>query len=164
MELQNSTVNGTPLEPGSYVVVAGGGLVGAQIALEYALAGYATRMVNRSEQSGIAALERSRQAPAVLVAEGLIADELGQAGMSRLTASADLAESCRGASLVIESIVEDLGAKLELLSQIDALAPAAIIATNTSSLSISEMGRRSATARRLAGTHYWNPLIGIRPR
>jgi 3-hydroxybutyryl-CoA dehydrogenase len=157
MDSQDSTGHGPPLEPESHVVVAGGGLMGAQIALEYALAGYATRMVNRSEQSAVRAQERSRDALALLVAEGLVAEELAQAGISRLTASPDLAESCRGASLVIESIVENLEAKIELLGQISALAPAAILATNTSSLSISELGRRSATARRLIGTHYWSP-------
>jgi len=101
--------------------------------------------------------ERSQEALAVLVAEGLITDEQARNALSRLTAGADLENGCPGASLVVESIVEDRDAKVALLVRIAELAPSAILATNTSSLSISDLGRRSGTARRLVGTHYWNP-------
>jgi len=157
MDSANATMTGLPFKPGSRVVVAGGGLMGAQIALEYAIAGYATRIINRSEPSALQALERSQEASAVLVAEGLITVEQARIGLSGLTAGADLEDACPGASLVVESIAEDRDAKVALLVRIAALAPSAILATNTSSLSISDLGRRSGTARRLVGTHYWNP-------
>jgi 3-hydroxybutyryl-CoA dehydrogenase len=146
-----------PLAPGSRVVVAGGGLMGAQIALEYALAGYPTRVINRSEQSAARALERARAALADLLAAGLVGTEQARDGMSRLTTGADLSHACTGASLIIESVPEDRGVKVALLRQLAELAPAAVLATNTSSLSIADLARESKTSRRLVGTHYWNP-------
>jgi 3-hydroxybutyryl-CoA dehydrogenase len=72
--------------------------------------------------------------------------------------TADLGRVNADADLVLECVAEDLGQKAELFRR---LAPAAdrgaILATCTSGLSVTEMGRRSGTGRRLVGAHFWNP-------
>ena len=137
--------------------MVGAGLMGAQIGLEYALAGYEAHLINRSEEATRRALEKARDAASVLVAGELATEETAEAGLARLKAGVSLESACSRAALVVESIPEDREAKVPLFQRIGALAPEAILATNTSSLSVSDLGARSGTSRRLVGTHYWNP-------
>lgn len=60
---------------------------------------------------------------------------------------------------VCESIIEDLTAKGDVLRDVAARWPEATIASNTSSLSITELGRLAGAAARTLGTHYWNPPL-----
>jgi 3-hydroxybutyryl-CoA dehydrogenase len=76
------------------------------------------------------------------------------ARLTTTTARADLA----GCDLVIEAIVEDLGAKRELVRELDDIVdPDAIVATNTSALSVTEIARASAHPERVVGMHFFNP-------
>jgi 3-hydroxybutyryl-CoA dehydrogenase len=74
--------------------------------------------------------------------------------MSVTTALADLA----GCDLVIEAIVEDLDAKLELFRELEGIVrPDAILATNTSALSVTEIAAAVSTPERVVGMHFFNP-------
>jgi 3-hydroxybutyryl-CoA dehydrogenase len=68
-----------------------------------------------------------------------------------------LAAAVEGADLVIEAVVEDLAVKQDLFVRLTALAPHAILATNTSVLPVSAIASAVEDASRIVGTHWWNP-------
>ena len=146
-----------PFPPGSVIVVAGAGLMGSQIGLEYALAGYEMRLLNRTVEASERAVVRAAAAADVLVTYGLVSRGDAAQGLARLTGASDLESACSGAALVVESIAENMQAKVELFQRIAGAAPGAVLATNTSSLPVSELGSASGESWRLVGTHYWNP-------
>jgi len=129
--------------------------MGAQIALEHALGGRDVAVVSRRAET---IPERIDQAAEVARRHGLAADgELAAArGRIRAAAVADLAPDT---ALVVESVVEDLGAKVALLGPVARALPDATIATNTSSLSIGTLGESIDAPERTLGTHYWNPPL-----
>ncbi len=139
------------------VAVVGAGLMGAQIGAEYALGGYGVTLLTRSRGSAEAAVARAAHALRFLAQGGLADAQRVEMAIPRLTPATDVASACRGAVMVVESIPERLDAKVEVLRQAAAAAPGAILATNTSSLSVTELGRAVGAAERIIGTHYWNP-------
>jgi 3-hydroxybutyryl-CoA dehydrogenase len=147
-----------PLREGARVVVVGAGRMGAQIGLEFAMSGFSTVLVNRTAESSDRARLAAEQAAATLVDHCVVDDERRSAAMARLSASCDLETACEGASYVVESVTEDMATKVDVLRRVaSAAGPTAILTTNTSSLSVSELGRVSGTSARLTGTHYLNP-------
>src|SRR5436305_7477208 len=137
------------------VVVVGAGLMGAQIAVEYALGGHDVTWLGRHPEA-----TRARIAETFATVERLAlrnAEAVATAN-ARIGVTTDLAaiERC---DLVVESVPEDLGLKGEVLSPIAAHFPEAVIASNTSSLSIGEIGTACGAPERTVGTHYWNPPL-----
>ena len=110
-----------------------------------------------------AAVEKGRRAIGGILEKGV---ELGKvtsadaaAATARLTTTTSLAEALRGSSFIIEAAPEQIALKLALLAEIEQLAPAdAVIASNTSSLSVTEMAAALSNPRRLAGMHFFNPV------
>ena len=139
------------------VGVVGLGTMGAGIAQVCAQAGFETVGVEVTDELGAKARERIGYYLGRSVEKERIAAEERDAALARLsttTARADLA----GCDLVVEAIVEDLRAKRELVAELDGiLAPDAIVATNTSALSVTEIARASARAERVVGMHFFNP-------
>lgn len=160
-EDQPSRVPETDIGPaiarGSSVVVVGAGLMGAQIGLEYALAGHPTTLVNRTDESAERAISRAAEAAGLLHAVGLLSVQDAASAVELLASSCDIAGSAGDAALIVESISEDFTAKVAVLRTVAAQNAAAIIATNTSSIPVTTLGDASGTSRRLVGTHYWNP-------
>ena len=138
-----------------HVVVVGAGLMGSQIAAEYALAGNRVHCLARHPD---AARARVDSALATAVRLGLHDEASAQAAASRLSAGDALGEF-EGCELVVESVPEDLVLKGEVLSPIVAHFPDAVIASNTSSLSIGDIGQACGAPERTVGTHYWNPPL-----
>ena len=139
------------------VGVVGLGTMGAGIAQVCAQAGFETVGVEVTDELGAKARERIGYYLGRSVEKERITAEERDATLARLTtttARADLA----GCDLVIEAIVEDLGAKRELVRELDDIvAPDAIVATNTSALSVTEIARASAHPERVVGMHFFNP-------
>ena len=141
------------------VTVLGAGTMGHGIAHAAAAAGYQTRLFDVSETQ----LERARS-----VIDGIFAKsvELGKAtrpdadaALSRLTTTSDLDGALAGVDLVIEAAPERMDLKLTLFAQIDRVAPPdAVVATNTSALSITEMAGSLKNPARVAGMHFFNPV------
>ncbi len=139
------------------VGIAGCGTMGAGIAIVAARAGFATRVFDARQ----AALDGARaQTEAFLkksVDRGKLAPErLGEimANLTGTTAIEDLA----GCDVIIEAIYEDLGAKHALFGQLDAVCPAeTIFASNTSTISISEIAGGSGRDDRFVGMHFCLP-------
>jgi 3-hydroxybutyryl-CoA dehydrogenase len=141
------------------IAVLGAGTMGHGIAHAAAAAGYDTRMFDVSPAS----LEKARAAVEAIVNKGV---ELGKVSgtdargiLDRLKPTANLAEALDGADFVIEAAPERLDVKLALFADIQRLTPPhAIVASNTSALSITEMAGSLASPGRVAGMHFFNPV------
>ena len=141
------------------IAVLGAGTMGHGIAHAAIAAGYATRLYDVSGP----ALTKGRDAVEAIVKKGV---ELGKvdageadAMLRRLTATTDLGQALGGAGLVIEAAPERIDLKLQLFAEIERLAPAgAIIGSNTSALSITEMAATLSNPSRVAGMHFFNPV------
>lgn len=138
--------------------VIGTGMMGPGIALSLALGGLRVTILSRTAKSAAAGLEKAREQAGVLLRHDLAApDEIGRA-LALLECSADFDASVAGARLVVESGPEDMAFKQELFARLDALAPPyAVLASNTSGLSITAIAARCARPERVLTTHFWYP-------
>ena len=140
------------------VGVLGCGLMGSGIAQVAAQSGYPTTVVEVSREVLEAGLKRIDQFLATGVAKGKVKPEEKQATQSRLTGSTR-PEDLRDCDVVIEAVVEDLKVKRETFARLDGiLKPGAILASNTSSLSITEMASVTRRPGRFVGLHFFNPV------
>ena len=141
------------------IAVLGAGLMGRGIAYVSALGGFSTRLHDPSRS----ALERaSGEIDALLekgVAMGKVTDEDAVGARKRLTIAATLEEAAGEADLAIEAVPEDIALKVETFAALDRIAPPhAILASNTSSLSITEMAAATTRAPLVVGLHFFNPV------
>jgi 3-hydroxybutyryl-CoA dehydrogenase len=91
------------------------------------------------------------------VEKGRLGEEERETALWRLTLTTDLGELA-GCDLVVEAIVEELGPKLELFSELDRICrPDAVLATNTSALSVTEIASAASLPERVVGMHFFNP-------
>ena len=137
------------------VLIVGAGLMGAQIGCEYALGGHGVALLARNPE---AAWRRFEHGLETVRAHGLASAEEVEAVRARARAASDLRELLP-CDLAVESLPEDLDLKAGLLREVAEASPAAILATNTSSLSVTELGERVGAPERTLGTHYWNPPL-----
>jgi len=133
--------------------------MGHGIAQMTALAGYATRLTDANAKVLPTALERVQTNLAGGVSRGKIAKGDADAALERLEIVDTPAEAVQDADLVIEAIVEDLDVKQKLFRLISTNAPdAAVLASNTSSLSIAAIASVATRPERVVGTHFFNPV------
>jgi 3-hydroxybutyryl-CoA dehydrogenase len=139
------------------VGIVGAGLMGTGIAEVCALAGLRTILIRATGGDPAAAVTRVRRSLEQRVAKGKLDAAAAEAALALLTATTELAES-RACDLVIESIVEDLGTKRALFAGLAAhLAPHAILASNTSTLKITDLAA-GVRERRTIGLHFFSPV------
>jgi 3-hydroxybutyryl-CoA dehydrogenase len=133
-------------------------MMGPGIALTLALGGLRATILSRTAAGAAQGLEKARAQGDVLVRNSLApAGEVASA-LERLDAAAELDSAVAVADLVVESGPEDMGWKQELFCRMDAIArPEAVLATNTSGLSITSIASRCARPERVITTHFWNP-------
>ncbi|MGH3443895.1 MAG: 3-hydroxyacyl-CoA dehydrogenase family protein, partial [Nocardioidaceae bacterium] len=139
------------------VGVVGLGTMGAGIAEVFARNGLSVVGVELNDES----LERGRQhvqhSTDRAVKRGKLSAEDQQVLVDRITFTTDLADA-KGCDLVVEAIVEKLVLKQALLRDLDGIVgPDTILATNTSSLSVTELSAASAQPGRVIGVHFFNP-------
>jgi 3-hydroxybutyryl-CoA dehydrogenase len=140
------------------VGVVGCGLMGSGIAQVAAQSGYTTAVLEVSKDLLDAGLKRIEQFLATGVARGKVRQEDKQATLSRLTGTTDI-RTIADCDLVVEAVVEDLAVKKEVHAKLDRLLrPEAILASNTSSLSITEMATATKRPGRFVGLHFFNPV------
>jgi 3-hydroxybutyryl-CoA dehydrogenase len=141
------------------VAVLGAGTMGHGIAHAAMTAGYDTRMYDVSPP----AVERGRAAIETIVQQGVSLGKVtatdAYAVLGRLETFTDLPLALEGCDFIIEAAPERIDLKIALLADVDRLAPPhAIIATNTSALSITELAGAMRTPGRVAGMHFFNPV------
>jgi 3-hydroxybutyryl-CoA dehydrogenase len=137
------------------VLVLGAGLMGAQIGSEYALGGHSVALVARDADS---ARSRFEQGLETLRLHRLASAEEVDAARARVQVTSRL-DDVLTCEVAVESLPEDLELKARLLRPVVEASPEAVLATNTSSLSVSELGERIRAPERTVGTHYWNPPL-----
>ena len=142
----------------STVAVIGAGTMGRGIAQLAAQRGLEARLFDVSaaqvEQAG---REVSSQLDR-LVAKGKLSAADRSATAARLLPTSELSTACQGADVVIEAAPESMDLKVKLFGEIRELSPAhALLGSNTSSLSITEIGQRAGVPDRLVGLHFFNP-------
>jgi 3-hydroxybutyryl-CoA dehydrogenase len=138
--------------------VVGAGQMGSGIAQVAAQAGYEVLLLDASEEALRRGLEAIRRSLAKFLEKGRITEEALEAALGRIRTTLDL-EALGEADLIVEAIVEDEGAKRALLERLGALAkPEAILASNTSSIPITALGRYSGRPERFIGMHFFNPV------
>ena len=141
------------------IAVLGAGIMGRGIAYASALGGFRTTLQDPDAQQ----LEKAcADIAAILekgVATGKVEGPAAAAANGRLRAVRDLKEAVGDVDLVIEAAPEKIDLKIDLFAKLDAMTPKhAILASNTSSLSITEMAAATARAPQVVGMHFFNPV------
>ena len=141
------------------VTVLGAGTMGHGIAHAAIAAGYDTSLYDVAEP----ALAKARAAVEKIVGKGVqlgkVAAPDGDAMLRRLAATANLEHALGEADFIIEAAPERVDLKIQLFAAIERLAPArAVIASNTSALSITEVAATLSNPGRVAGMHFFNPV------
>jgi len=140
------------------VAVIGAGTMGAGMAGELARAGCPVRLVDLSDdvlQQGVQRLDAAQRA--LIDAELLTAGEAVEA-RQRVTPLTSLRDACDGVDLVIEAVSESMSVKQEMFRRFDEwCSPTAVLASNTSGLSITQIATATRRPELVAGMHFWNP-------
>ncbi len=141
------------------VVVVGAGTMGNGIAHVAAQHGKSVVLVDVSRDvleraTGTIAANLDRQ-----VKKAILSDDEKQAALARIETATDLAAVAGAADLVIEAVPEKAELKYSVMEALDeAAGPDAILATNTSSISITEIAARTGRPERVIGMHFMNPV------
>ena len=145
------------------VAVVGAGTMGHGIAYVATLAGCSVALTDSRPEAIPPAIRRIGD----LLTGGVQRGKLGEADVAaaaaRLRADRDLASAVREADVVIEAVVEDLGVKQRLFAELERAAPAtALLATNTSSLSVGAIASAVRDPGRVLGLHFFNPVHAMK--
>ena len=140
------------------VAVIGGGMMGTGVAQVFAVAGHEVALQDVFEE----ALQRAPGAITgnltYLAENGLFAADGVEDAVGRVRTTTDLRDAADGADFVIECVFEDLALKQDVFEQLDGFCPPdTVLCTNTSVMSIAEIGARARQKERVVGTHFWNP-------
>lgn len=141
------------------VTVIGSGTMGNGICHVLAQSGYNVSMMDIKQDAldramGTIGKNMDRQ-----VAKGSLTEETKQEALGRITTFTDMAAAVANAHLVIEAATENIDLKLNIFRQLDALAPAdCILASNTSSISITRIASVTKRADKVIGMHFMNPV------
>ena len=145
------------------IAVIGSGTMGSGIAHVAALSGLEVALYDIAEDAlarGTASIRRNMDRQ---LRSGRLQEDDKVAALARIEATSDFAQAVSGVELAVEAVPEDASLKYPLFAELDRLAPpGAILASNTSSISITAMGARTARPDRVIGMHFMNPVPVMR--
>jgi 3-hydroxybutyryl-CoA dehydrogenase len=140
------------------VTVVGAGTMGNGIAHVFAVAGWEVHLVDVSQPALERALQTIRTNLERQVKKGVLDEARRAAALGRLKTAMGL-EAVGRAALVVEAVVEDPAVKFQLFAELDRKAPeSAVLASNTSSISITEIAAHTRRPERVVGMHFMNPV------
>ncbi|MCA4783176.1 3-hydroxybutyryl-CoA dehydrogenase [Empedobacter stercoris] len=141
------------------ITVIGAGTMGNGIAHVFAQSGFAVNLVDVSKDSldrGLKTIEGNLDR---MIAKEKISEADKTATLNNITTFTDTVEAVKNANLVVEAATENLDLKLKIFKQIDEAAPAnAILASNTSSISITKIASVTSRPKQVIGMHFMNPV------
>jgi 3-hydroxybutyryl-CoA dehydrogenase len=147
----------TPI--GGAISVIGAGTMGNGIAHVFAQAGFKVTIVDISLSQLDKAIANIAKNFDRQVAKGLVTEEQKKNALANVSISSNMSEGVKNAELVVEAATENIELKLQIFEQIDRLAPKeTILATNTSSISITKIAAATGRAGKVIGMHFMNPV------
>ncbi len=141
------------------ISVIGAGTMGNGIAHVFAQNGFTVNLIDVNIIQLNKAVENIAKNFARQIAKASVTEEQKQDALSKITTFNDLSEGVKNADLVIEAATENVELKLKIFKQLDEAAPAsAILATNTSSISITKIAAVTKRPQSVIGMHFMNPV------
>jgi 3-hydroxybutyryl-CoA dehydrogenase len=141
------------------VVVLGAGTMGNGIAHVFAMNGYKVKMVDIRQEALDKALDTITKNLDRMVSKGTIDAGKKAQTLANLSTQTDIAKACPDADLVVEAATENIDLKLKIFKQLDEICkPGAILASNTSSISITRIAAVTKRADKVIGMHFMNPV------
>jgi enoyl-CoA hydratase/3-hydroxyacyl-CoA dehydrogenase len=139
-------------------VVVGSGAMGHGIAQLLAMAGCEVTMIDISDEILQKGMEKIKWSLDKFVEKKRIRREDADAALARITSTTSYEQASKDIGLAVEAVPENMEMKKKVFATLDSTAPAqAILASNTSALSITEMGRATKRPDKVAGMHFFNP-------
>jgi 3-hydroxybutyryl-CoA dehydrogenase len=141
------------------IAVIGAGTMGHGIAYVAAASGYEVRLADADSTTLSTGIQRVREAFDKAIERGKATLDSRADALARLTSAPSVREAARGADLVIEAVPERLELKQAIFRELETtVVPSAILASNTSSLSITRIADDLAHPERVIGLHFFNPV------
>ena len=132
--------------------------MGHGIAQIFAIHGFPVSLLDVNDELLAKAIENVRANLTLLAKNGIGKREDIEGAVARIKTTRDLREAVSGARFVVEAVAEQLELKQKLFQEMDEICSQdAILATNTSVISITEIAARAKGRKRIVGTHFWNP-------
>jgi 3-hydroxyacyl-CoA dehydrogenase len=137
--------------------------MGSGIAYVCAMKGYEVSLAEVSDELLKKGVGRIRQMIVEGVSRGKLSPKEAEEVMGKVNGTTSIAEAAKDADIVIEAVFEDIDVKKEVFKTLDANCPAhAVLASNTSALSISEMAQATGRADKVIGLHFFNPPYAMK--
>ena len=141
------------------ISVVGAGTMGNGIAHVFAQSGFAVNLIDVNPSQLQRAMDTIGKNLDRQVSKGSITEDQKKSTLANITVFSDIPEGVKNAELVVEAATENVELKLEIFQQIDVSAPAGcILATNTSSISITKIAAVTKRADLVIGMHFMNPV------
>src|SRR5690349_15869844 len=141
------------------ISVIGAGTMGNGIAHVFAQKGFTVNLIDVNAQQLEKAIQTITKNFDRQIAKGAVTEEQKQKALSNITALTDITEGVKDAELVVEAATENTELKLKIFKQLDEAAPAAtILASNTSSISITKIAAVTKRPELVIGMHFMNPV------
>jgi 3-hydroxybutyryl-CoA dehydrogenase len=141
-----------------HIAVVGAGTMGHGIAQVCATSGYQVTLIDIDAEQLTRALVSIEKSVRKLHNKGRLRDEQREAGLNNVTTSTEM-DDAAGAGFVVEAVVENVAVKRKIFSQLDELTdPDVILASNTSSISLTELGATTNRSDKVIGMHFMNPV------
>ncbi len=141
------------------VVVVGAGTMGSGIAYSSAAAGHNVTIVEQDQKLLDAGLKRVQEYIDRAIARGHLAKDQASTLNVKLHGTTDFSEACKTAGIVVEAVYEDPRVKEQVFASIDKYSPKeAVLASNTSSISITRLAKATNRPDKVLGLHFFNPV------